>query len=241
MSRDVAIITGASRGIGFATAARFLRGGWRVINVSRHAAQIEGVLDILTDLSSPAALAQIGGEVESALSAMFSSDTTNFRLCLVHNAAALERDSSLCMQVEQLRRVLEINIVAPIILNSALSPLMSSGSSIIYMGSTLSEKAVAQRASYVLSKHAVAGLMRATCQDAQDGRLHTVCVCPGFVDTDMLGAGSMSDDVRREIESRTAFKRLIRPDEIADIVWTAAITPALNGAVIHANLGQFES
>ena len=58
--------------------------------------------------------------------------------------------------------------------------------SIIYIGSTLSEKGVANSCSYVTSKHAVVGLMRSTTQDLVGKGIHTACICPGFTDTEML-------------------------------------------------------
>lgn len=245
MSGAVAIITGASRGIGAATADRFLRGGWAVINVARHPAPSADVFNIGVDLARldvGTALAKSLGDALLSLSPAASSTESprSRRICLVHNASAFESDSSLDMDSSHLRRVLEVNIVAPLLLNRIVAPRMAVGSSIIYIGSTLSEKAVAGKASYVVSKHALVGLMRATCQDARDGRLHTVCICPGFVDTEMIGDASRRKDARGQLEGRTAFKRLIRPDEIAELAWTAALTPALNGAVVHANLGQIE-
>jgi NAD(P)-dependent dehydrogenase (short-subunit alcohol dehydrogenase family) len=245
MTSPVAVITGASRGIGAATADRFLRGGWAVINVARHPAPTSGVVNLGVDLARldvGTALAQSLGDAILSLSPAASSVEAPHkrRICLVHNAAAFESDSSLDMDASHLRRVLEVNIVAPLLLNTIVAPRMAVGSSIIYVGSTLSEKAVAGRASYVVSKHALVGLMRATCQDALDGRLHTVCICPGFVDTEMIGDASSQENARSQLEGRTAFGRLIRPDEIAELAWTAALTPTLNGAVLHANLGQIE-
>lgn len=67
------------------------------------------------------------------------------------------------------------------------------GSSVIFVGSTLSEKAVANRASYVTTKHAVVGLMRSYVQDLFGSGVHTAVVCPGFTDTPMLQAAMASD------------------------------------------------
>jgi 3-oxoacyl-[acyl-carrier protein] reductase len=63
---------------------------------------------------------------------------------------------------------------------------MGPGSSVLYVGSTLSEKAVPGSFSYVVSKHAQLGMMRATCQDLMGTGIHTAMVCPGFTDTEML-------------------------------------------------------
>jgi NAD(P)-dependent dehydrogenase (short-subunit alcohol dehydrogenase family) len=116
---------------------------------------------------------------------------------------------------------------------------MKAGSAVIYVGSTLGEKAVAGAASYVTSKHATIGLMRATCQDLAGRGVHTACVCPGFTDTEMLRA-HVGDEGATAVAAFSAFGRLITPEEIAETVVWAATHPVVNGAVLHANLGQVE-
>lgn len=91
---------------------------------------------------------------------------------------------------------------------------------------------------YQASKHAVVGLLRATVQDLFGSRIHAACVCPGFTNTPML-EGPLSDpQVRAAIEGMVSFNRLVEPDEIARLISFVAENPALNGAVLHANLGQ---
>jgi hypothetical protein len=80
------------------------------------------------------------------------------RVCVVHNAALMEKDSALDpAPPDVLRRALELNVVVPQQLNALLLPSMGVGSSILYVGSTLSEKAVAGAASYATAKHARLG------------------------------------------------------------------------------------
>eukprot|EP01047_Picozoa_sp_COSAG01_P000630 COSAG01_NODE_12_length_41732_cov_160.472964_24_plen_356_part_00 len=80
------------------------------------------------------------------------------RVCVVHNAALMEKDSALDpAPPDVLRRALELNVVVPQQLNALLLPSMGVGSSILYVGSTLSEKAVAGAASYATAKHAMLG------------------------------------------------------------------------------------
>jgi 3-oxoacyl-[acyl-carrier protein] reductase len=83
------------------------------------------------------------------------------------------------------------------------------------------------------------GMMRATCQDLADTGIHTVCICPGFTDTEMLRA-HVPADALDSIRAMSAFNRLIDPAEIADAIFWAAGSPVIDGAVIHANLGQVE-
>ncbi len=141
-----------------------------------------------------------------------------------------------------LKHTINLNVIAPHMLNRALIKKMQPGSAIIYIGSTLSEKAVANTFSYITSKHAIVGMMRATCQDLAGTGIHTACICPGFTDTEMLRERVGNDPaILSSIASASAFNRLATPGEIADSILFAAENPVVNGAVIHANLGQVEA
>jgi NAD(P)-dependent dehydrogenase (short-subunit alcohol dehydrogenase family) len=235
MMQKYLVITGASRGIGLATAKLFLDQGFIVINLSRTPCPLQEVINIPVDLAQQGFEADLKSEL---LPRLDRAET----VVLVHNAARLEKDTVNQIQADSFRQILEINVVAPTILNRLILPLMKPGAAIIYIGSTLSEKAVARAFSYVTSKHAVVGLMRATCQDLIDTGIHTACICPGFTDTQMLRTQLNNDAVILEqIKSMNAQHRLIDPAEIAQAIYFAASQPVLNGAVIHANLGQKQS
>lgn len=226
------VITGASSGIGLATARVFIESGYAVINLSRSACDVDGVTNIACDLADPNFLPAI----ETTLLAGIAEAET---LCLVHNAARLAHDCVAEVSPEELRSVYEINLIAPAVLNRMLLPSMSPGSSILYVGSTLGEKAVPGSFSYVTSKHAAIGMMRATCQDLAGSGVHTACINPGFTDTEML-RDHIPADVMPEIAQMSAYGRLIEPSEIARTLLFAAQTPVINGSVMNANLGQIE-
>ena len=226
------VITGASSGIGYATAETFRGDGYRVINLSRSACSIDGVLNLTGDLSDPSSLPLIS---ESLTAAVADADS----LCLVHNAARLGHDTIQNIETDALRQIYEINLVAPTILNRLLLPHMTDGSSILYVGSTLGEKAVPGSFSYVVSKHASIGMMRASCQDLAGTGIHTACINPGFTDTEML-RDHIPDDVMPDIAQMSTFGRLIEPAEIGKTLLFAAQNPVINGSVINANLGQIE-
>ncbi len=228
------VITGASKGIGKTTVALFIKQGWQVINISRSQCDVAGVKQFTIDLSQAGWQQQ---HSEPLVNAITAAD----QLCLVHNAAAFAKDHIQTLAVDDYRQILEVNLVAPIVLNQLLLPKMKPGSSIIYMGSTLSEKAVANTASYVISKHGVAGMMKATCQDLAGKGIHTCCICPGFTETEMLLQHIGDDkDVLENVKQMSAAGRLIEPQEIAEVIWFAANHSVINGSVLHANLGQID-
>ena len=226
------VITGASSGIGQATASLFNSAGYNVINLSRRPCPETDVTSIACDLSQP----NFSQEIVAQLTELLGG---NRETVLIHNAALLANDSVSTTDSNEFRRILEINLVAPNSLNQILIPLMGKGSSILYVGSTLGEKAVPNSFSYVTSKHASIGMMRSTCQDLAGTGIHTACVNPGFTDTEMLRA-HVPANVIPQIAAMSAFERLIRPEEIAQTLLFAAQSPVLNGAAINANLGQVE-
>ena len=230
---SMVIITGASKGIGKATAARFIANGDQVLNISRTPSEVEGVNNVTLDLAHSEAAASVALLVDSLATG---------EIHLIHNAAKLVNDSVRDVDAETFRSIIDINIVAPQILNQALLPKMVRGSSIIYIGSTLSEKAVPNSYTYATTKHAMIGMMRATCQDLAGSGIHTACICPGFTDTEMLRAHvGDSDEVLKMIGNMSSYSRLIEPVEIARSIEFAVANPVINGSVIHANLGQIES
>ena len=232
---QAAIITGASVGIGQATAQAFVDQGYQVFNLSRRKCPVTGVTNLHCDLSSDSA-------VDAACLTLATAIADCTSVALVHNAAQMLKDSTTDCASDSLRQVLDTNVVAINSLNQRLLPLLPETSSVLYVGSTLSEKAVPGSFSYVVSKHAQLGMMRATCQDLMGRGIHTALICPGFTDTEMLRTHLGSNpEVEQAIAGMNSFNRLIDPGEIAELIRWAHHNPVINGAVLHANLGQKEN
>ena len=234
MKDKLLVITGGSRGIGREVAALFYRSGYHIVNLSRSACDLPFAVNIQLNLAEK-------HWPEGFIKQLRSVAEKSQEVCLIHNAAALENDSINTLDADTLRQVLEVNVVAPQKLNKILLPSMKAGSSILYVGSTLAEKAVPNAYSYVLSKHAGAGMMKANCQDLAGMGIHTASVCPGFTDTEML-RGHIGNDhpTLTNIAERSTFQRLIKPEEIARTLLFCAKNQVINGSLIHANLGQIE-
>lgn len=232
---EVLVITGGSRGIGRATVELFTARAAKVVNVSRSPCTVEGAINVRADFAEPGWLAGVETELASHLEGAS-------RVTLVHNSGLLLKDSAREIDGVAFARALQVNVIACAELNAAILPRMPKGSSVIFVGSTLSEKAVAGTLSYVTSKHAMLGLMRATAQDLVGSGVHTACVCPGFTNTEMLRDHVGNDEaILASIAGGVAFGRLIEPVEIAETILFCADHPVINGACIHANLGQIES
>ena len=234
---QVAIITGASAGIGAATAERFVQSGFHTINLSRRKSPVAGVENLCGDLSKPATAQALADDVATELRRLNPN-----HICLIHNAAVMYKDDALHCPEDHMQQSLQLNVAAVNSLNTRILPLMRAGSSVLYVGSTLSEKAVAGTFSYVVTKHAQLGMMRATCQDLMGKGIHTAMICPGFTDTEMLRQHLNHDEsIVAAISQMNAFHRLAKPEEIAEMLFWAHNNPVINGTVMHGNLGQKES
>ena len=228
----LALITGASAGIGLAAARRFVDAGHAVVNLSRRPCPLAAVTNLRCDLADPAFADGVREELVARV-------TAARRIVLVHNASRLAGDTAETTSSDALRAVLQVNVVAINTLNRLVLPHLKPGSCILFVASTLGEKAVPGSFSYVVSKHAQVGMMRAVCQDLAGRGVHTACVCPGFTDTEMLRS-HVPPEAMAAVRGGSAFGRLVEPSEIADVLFWAAASPVVNGSVLHANLGQVE-
>jgi 3-oxoacyl-[acyl-carrier protein] reductase len=225
------IVTGGSYGIGLSIAEHFLEQQFNVINLSRTPCPLSGVTNFEVDLAESG--------FEKNLLDLLSLLADASKITLVHNACQLGIiDTITDVEPSVLREMLEINIVSPVILNKLIIPKMKEGSSIIYIGSTLSTRATAGALSYVTAKHAMVGLMKMTCQDLWGTGVHTACICPGFTDTP---GAKLYQTIPDQDEKWKSFQtRLVQPEEVAKTVYFAATNPVINGSLLMTDLGQKE-
>jgi len=214
-NNKVLLVTGASKGIGLAAAKRFHAAGFKIVNVSRSPCELDETENLAVDLSD---VEWLNLFAEQILAAVGKPD----QLVLLHNAAMMTKETVYSIEAQTLRQVLELNVVAAAQLNTLLLPRMSEGSSIIYISSTLGTKAVTNTHAYSVSKHAVIGQMRATCQDLAGSLIHTAAICPGFTETEMLSEHlGANPEIYQQITAGIAHRRLAQPSEIADTICCA--------------------
>lgn len=236
MQTKTLIITGGNRGIGLATLKLFQQQGWQIINLSRTPCNELNVINVRLNLEN------LTPEVTDKLLEEFQTILpSNSPICLVHNAGNFIKDNIMQIDPALTQQLFNVNVLAPMILNSIILPFMAPDSSIIYLGSTLSVKATPHTASYSTSKHAVIGLMRATCQDLAGKNIHTCCICPGPTETLMLQERFRQvPELEESLTNLSTFNRLVQPEELAELIWFCAMHPVINGSILHGNLGQRE-
>jgi NAD(P)-dependent dehydrogenase (short-subunit alcohol dehydrogenase family) len=185
MTAPIALVTGASRGLGHEVARCLVEHGYTVLAGVRHPAKmvpIPGASVLTLDVSDPASIHSAAASVKAH----------HGRLDVLVNNAGIMLDrmgNALALDADLLRRTLDTNMVGPLRLIQAFAPLMSKGSRIVNVsseGSRLSEPSTWAPA-YCISKTA---LNAVTVQMAEALRLRGIAVnavCPGWVRTDLGG------------------------------------------------------
>lgn len=221
----VALVTGAASGIGLATARRLGREGARLVLVDLDAGRLEdaaGGLDALA-LTADVSDAEEWERVAARLS------ETGLPLALAHlNAGVASFESDLAaLSVESYRRVMGVNVDGVVLGLRALLPLLEAdgGGAAVVTASLAGLVAFPPDPIYAASKHAVIGLVRALAPTLERRGVRLNAVCPGFVDTPLLG-----DEARRAAEE--AGFPLLDPDEVAAAVCEVATGGATGEAVV---------
>ncbi len=129
--QSIAILTGASSGIGAAAAEQFVAAGFTVINLSRRDCPISGVRTITTDLSDNDSLTESCETLRALLTAQNAAS-----VCLVHNASLMLKDRCDTTDDAAMLQALSVNVIGINTLNRALLPAMPRASSVLYVGST---------------------------------------------------------------------------------------------------------
>jgi ketoreductase len=222
----VHIVTGAAMGIGAAVALRLAGAGERLLLLDRDSA---GLAD------THAQCAATGAEVES-LRVDFDDDTwvapfdaalkRYGKVDVLVNNAGIGPDN-MPEETETWRKVLRINLDAPMRLTGMCLDYMSSGGRIVNIASILGKVGNPRNTGYCASKHGIVGYTRALAMDLASRGITVNVVLPAFVDTPMLRhqlgiqasqLGVLPEQVLRNARRRVPLKRLVRSEEVAAMV-----------------------
>ena len=224
MTQRVALVTGASSGIGSACARRLAADGMAVVVGGRDADRAAEVVDAITaDGGVAGAALGDGADAEWAGDAVAVAVDRWGRLDVLVNAAGvIHRGDAEATGDDDWRRVMAINVDGVFYASRAALPALraAGGGSIVNVSSTCGLVGNAGLAAYCASKGAVTNLTRAMALDHAAEGIRVNAVCPGAVDTHMLYSerDDSADEVRAMNLPDIPPGRIPRGDDIADLV-----------------------
>ena len=232
----IVIVTGGSKGIGFATAKKFLSCGDKVIILGRH--ENESALEELKkkgEVTFIRADVSIADDCRRVVSAAME---TYGRIDVLANVAGIvgTRDAFVDLDLADIQNTININLMGTINLSqlAAREMLKQRSGVIINVGSIDGFLANTESIGYHASKGGVKLLTQAMARELSPYGIRVLSVAPGWVKTGMI------DKPIEEIGSRLHMKgRIILPEEIADAIWLMSLpeASAINGTTVMADDG----
>ena len=220
-SRRVALVTGASRGIGRAVACGLAADGFDVALV--YAGNADAAADAVAACEAAGATARAyrcdvsnTDEVKATVDAVLADFGSVWALV---NNAGITRDTLLArMKDEDFARVLDVNLTGAFNMMRALTrPLMRQrGGRIVSMSSVVGLTGNAGQANYAASKAGLIGLTKSVARELAPRGVTVNAVAPGFVRTDMTAA--LPEQVVERYEGQIPLGRLADPEEVAGVV-----------------------
>lgn len=234
LSKKIAVITGAGRGIGKSIAHRFADEGADLILTARTQQQLDRVADAIRaknrtaaampcDVSSPTEVQTLAAEVKEKFGRVD---------ILVNNAGISKRFKLLDYDDDTWLEVIRVNLFGVYLCSKAFFPLMQQTGKgrIINVASTAGKSPVPFNTAYSASKHGVLGFTKSLASEAALSGYPGItvnAVCPFFVDTDMLRGpdgylaqmskmtGISAEEVQDKVVGRSLQQRVLEPDEVA--------------------------
>ncbi|GAA2491249.1 SDR family NAD(P)-dependent oxidoreductase [Winogradskya humida] len=221
MPDRVALITGASRGIGNAVARRLAEQGYDLVVHGHRADAIEEVAEQLADKHGVTVFATHGDISDPATSkAMMRLAFERFRRldALVVNAGTHAAGMLGMIDDATVQRLFAVNAVGAVNTLQGAVRLLGRGRTpaVVFVSSVTGGAGVAGQAIYAASKAAVSGLTLSAAKELGPRGIRVNAVAPGFITTDMLD--TLDTDGRAQRIAQTALGRLGEPEEVADVV-----------------------
>lgn len=238
---QVALVTGASRGIGAAIADRLKALGADVFGTATSQAGADGISDrlgadrgLVLDIKDSDRILEVLEQITGAAAAP---------TILVNNAAVTRDQLLLRLKDEDWAEVLDTNLTGTMRLARAClrGMLKAKGGRIIGISSVVGYSGNPGQTNYAAAKAGLAGFSRALAQEVAARGITVNVVAPGFIDTDMTRA--LDDSQRERLAESIPLGRLGAPADIAGAVgWLASPSAAyVTGQTLHVNGGMFMS
>ena len=241
LENQVALVTGASRGIGKAIALELARQGAKVVGTATSAAGAEAIGAYLAEFGGKGVVLNVTdaancGAVVDEVQKGFGSLSI-----LVNNAGITQDNLAMRMKDEEWDSVISTNLTAV----GRLSRLVLRGmmkakhGRIINITSVVGASGNPGQMNYAAAKAGVAGMTRALAREIGSRNITVNCVAPGFIDTDMTKA--LGDDQHAALLGQIPLGRLGQPEDIAHAVaFLAGPTAAyITGTELHVNGGMY--
>ena len=240
----VALVTGAGRGMGRASAERIAADGARVVVNDLDETRAEEVADRLA--ADGAEAVGVAADVADAADVRRLVDTTRGRFgdvdILVNNAGVLRRTGILALEEDEWDLVLNVNLKGTYLCTRAVLPAMKeAGWGRVVNISSSAGRSVSTLGGphYTTAKAAVLGFTRAVAKEMAPFGITLNAVCPGLVNTEMVSEVITGAEVRDYADS-FPIKRLAEPQEVAELVAFLASDRAayITGASLDINGGD---
>ncbi|MDR7295793.1 3-oxoacyl-[acyl-carrier protein] reductase [Pelomonas aquatica] len=240
-SKGVAVVTGASRGIGRAIALALAHEGWRVIGTATTEAGAAGITEALA-VHGGRGIALNVTDAAASQAAVDDIVAKEGGLHVLVNNAGITRDTlSMRMKDEDWDAVLDTNLKAVFRLARAVTkPMMKQRSGrIINITSVVGASGNAGQANYAAAKAGVAGLTRSLARELGSRGITVNCIAPGFIATDMTEV--LPEAQKAALLAQIPLGRLGAPEEIAAaVVFLASPGGAyITGTELHVNGGMY--
>jgi len=236
------LITGASSGMGAATAVRLGRAGANVVVQGRDPGRLRDVEEAVTEAGGHARIASVELEDPAAASAAVATAVEGFGGLhgLVLNASLFEPLPLADTTAESLNRQWTVNVAAHFFIAQAAAPQLGPGSSIVFVSSTTAHVGFAGCAGYAATKGAVEALARTLAVELGPAGIRVNTVAPGFVRTPMLQPHlDANPGYEKSLAEQTPSARIGEAGEIGELIGFLLSDKAayVNGATVTADGG----
>lgn len=244
-SNQVVLITGATAGIGYATALAFAREGARLVVSGRNAAAGEKLVSELRALGAEAEFMRAEVSDEEQVSQLVDYAVSHFgRLDVAINSAGLEGTPGSIMEqtVDSYTATFNANALGTFLCMKHELRVMSQQKSgaIVNLSSTMGSRGNPQAHMYVASKHAIEGFTKSVALEACRHNVRVNAVAPGPIGTEMLDRIAGGSQNISAVAATIPAGRIGTPDEVADAILFMASQRAtyITGQILAVNGGK---